>query len=277
VKLPDGIQDRRLLGHVLVLERKPLELPDRRVGAQAPECDAQADVEDLSAQRSPAPARSAVRPPPDAPDRHAAWPGGTGIHPDRRIRASPIPRASNASASRARPWAEAVTARLATRLVTSIQSPNSRGDAERVREAPCRPDVVALLPVQLTQVADPNGSRPPVADLSRHLERLLEMLDRADVVAVLCVQAGEVGGDAADATAVAGPVGDGKMPLGCSARLPVPSLLHVHGRNAKLIFGITLHADARSAGIYSRPEARRRALRRPPVVNDVSSNEDRNV
>ena len=64
--------------------------------------------------------------------------------------------------------------------------------------------MVALLPVQLSQVADPNGSRPPVADLTRHLERLLETFDRADVVAVLCVQAGEVGSDAADATAVAG-------------------------------------------------------------------------
>jgi len=50
-----------------------------------------------------------------------------------------------------------------------------------------------------------------------------------------------------------------------------------HQGNAKLIFGITLHADARSAGIYSRPEVRRRALRRPPVAHDVSSNEDRNV
>ena len=50
-----------------------------------------------------------------------------------------------------------------------------------------------------------------------------------------------------------------------------------HGRNAKLILEVTLRVDASSAGIYSRVEVRRRALRRPPVSPDVSSNNDRSV
>ena len=38
-----------------------------------------------------------------------------------------------------------------------------------------------------------------------------------------------------------------------------------HGRNAKLVFSTSLRLNATSAGIYSRPEQRRRGLRRPPV------------
>jgi hypothetical protein len=71
--------------------------------------------------------------------------------------------------------------------------------------------------------------------------------------------------------------GRGRHPAQVAAAQPVAVAFEGYGRNAKLIFGITLHANARSAGIYSRPEVRRRALRRPPVANDVSSNEDRNV
>jgi hypothetical protein len=53
--------------------------------------------------------------------------------------------------------------------------------------------------------------------------------------------------------------------------------LRRHGRNAKLILGVTLRLDARSAGIYSRPEVRRRGRRRRPVEAEVSSNEYRDV
>ena len=53
--------------------------------------------------------------------------------------------------------------------------------------------------------------------------------------------------------------------------------VHVHGRNAKLIFDVVLRVDARSAGIYSRVEVRRRGLRRPAVDGYVSSNDDRSV
>jgi len=48
-------------------------------------------------------------------------------------------------------------------------------------------------------------------------------------------------------------------------------------RNAKLIFEVALRLDAGSSGIYSWPEARRRALRRPPVDPNVSSHDDRIV
>ena len=51
----------------------------------------------------------------------------------------------------------------------------------------------------------------------------------------------------------------------------------VQQRNAKLIFEVTLRLDAGSAGIYSRQEVRRRALRRPPVDPNVSTDDDRTV
>jgi hypothetical protein len=51
----------------------------------------------------------------------------------------------------------------------------------------------------------------------------------------------------------------------------------VHHRNAKLIFGAVLRFDGRSAGLYSRPEMRVRALRRPAVTADLSSNDYRTV
>ena len=50
-----------------------------------------------------------------------------------------------------------------------------------------------------------------------------------------------------------------------------------HARNAKLIFEVTLHPEALSSGIYSRPELRFRRRLLPPVTAKLSSNEDRNV
>ena len=88
------------------------------------------------------------------------------------------------------------------------------------------------------------------------------------------------------AAVVAGPVCSGgtvghPLPQGLGVGLvgaqPVGGAVDGHGRNAKLIFGVTLHADAQAAGVYSRPEMRRRGLRRPPVTADLSSNEHRNV
>ena len=58
---------------------------------------------------------------------------------------------------------------------------------------------------------------------------------------------------------------------------PVAVAVDVQQRTAKLIFELTLRVDAGRAGIYSRSEVRRRALRRSPVDPNVSTNDDRNV
>jgi hypothetical protein len=50
-----------------------------------------------------------------------------------------------------------------------------------------------------------------------------------------------------------------------------------HHRNAKLVLGAVLRLDGRSAGIYTRPEMRVRAMRRPAVTARLSSNDDRTV
>ena len=58
---------------------------------------------------------------------------------------------------------------------------------------------------------------------------------------------------------------------------PVALAVDVHARNAKLILEVTLHSEALSSGIYSRPELRSRRRPLPPVASEVSSSDDRTV
>ena len=113
-------------------------------------------------------------------------------------RAAPPPRA--------RPWAAAVTA--AVRHLVGDAGPVAQldGDPQRVGEAPGRPVVVTLVPVDLAHVADRQARGLPEPDLLGHLERPPSVREGGQVLAGPRVGQREVVGGVQQAAAVGRPV-----------------------------------------------------------------------